>query len=491
MFDVLADILAEPWFWPAASVIVGLPIALLVLGELHTAMVRRDSPGARIVLLIRNVLVPLGAIIILFTQIPQEAGNEQFAWPKVAATAFGFVLILVLLNGLNLAVFVTAKQGTWRNRIPSIFVDIARVLLIVICLAVLFGWIWGADIGGFFTALGVGSIVIGLALQNAVGSVLSGLFLLFEQPFEIGDYVVTPDGKGRVIVVNWRATHIDTANGILVIPNSTLAGASFKNLSRATSPYEASTEVRFATDDPPQAVLDLLVDVATGLPERHPDETPYAIPVGLSDLESGYAKYEVNFALTSPAKQYMSLGLFRTRLWYAARRAGLHLDSDLTDNFATPERTREVLLKLAPRFYLVPDDVPALMEQGVRLERFGEGEVVQRAGSVPDGIRVIVSGAVELSVPGAQGSRVPVTQLQRDDVLGLTALTRQAVASEVVALVDLAVLFVPAPVIDALVKARPALARDIGQAIDARQDLGERALERAGETRLAAALVIA
>lgn len=490
MFDVLADILAEPWFWPATSVIVGLPIALLVLGEVHTAMVRRGTPGAHIVLMVRNVLVPLGAIIILFTQIPQAAGNEDFTWPKVAATAFGFVLILVLLNGLNLAIFVTAKQGTWRNRIPSIFVDIARVLLIAICLAVLFGWIWNADIGGFFTALGIGSIVIGLALQNAVGSVLSGLFLLFEQPFEIGDFIVTPEGKGRVIAVNWRATHIDTANGILVIPNSTLAGASFRNLSRATSPYEASTEVRFATDDPPQAVLDLLVEVAMGLPERHPDETPYAIPVGLSELESGYAKYEINFALTSPAKQYMSLGLLRSRLWYAARRAGLHLDSDLTDNFATPERTREVLLRLAPRFYLAPEEAAGLLDQGVRLERFGAGEAVQRAGTVPDGIRIIVSGVVELSVPGSQGSRVPVTQLQRDDVLGITALTRQVVGADVVALGDLAVLFVPTAVIDALVRARPALARDIGQAIDSRQDLGEKALSLAGEKSLAG-LVIA
>ena len=60
----------------------------------------------------------------------------------------------------------------------------------------LFGWIWGADIGGLFTALGIGSIVIGLALQNAVGSVLSGLFLLFEQPFEIGDYILTVAGQG-------------------------------------------------------------------------------------------------------------------------------------------------------------------------------------------------------------------------------------------------------------------------------------------------------
>jgi hypothetical protein len=314
--------------------------------------------------------------------------------------------------------------------------------------------------------------------------VLSGLFLLFEQPFEIGDYILTPDGKGRVVVVNWRATHIDTGNGILVIPNSTLSGASFRNLTRSTAPYEADTLVRFATDDPPQEVIDVLVEVANGLPERHPDAEASAIPMGKS-------WYEVSIPLTTPAKAYGTLGLFRTRLWYAARRAGLHLDRDLTDNFATPERTREVLVKLAPRFYLVPDDVSALMEQGVRLERFGEGEVVQRAGTVPDGIRVIVSGAVELSVPGSQGSRVPVTQLQRDDVLGLTALTRQAVASEVVALADLAVLFVPAPVIDALVKARPALARDIGQAIDSRQHLGERALADAGEQRLAASLVIA
>jgi small-conductance mechanosensitive channel len=484
VFEVLTDILAEPWFWPAASVIIGLPIVLLVLGEVHTALVRRDSPGARIVLLIRNVLAPLGAIIILFTQIPQEAGNADFTWPKVAATAFGFVLILVLLNGLNLAIFVSAKQGTWRNRIPSIFVDIARVVLIVVSLAVLFGWIWNADVGGLFTALGVGSLVIGLALQNAVGSVLSGLFLLFEQPFEIGDYIVTPDGKGRVIVVNWRATHIDTGNGILIIPNSTLSGASFRNLTRSTAPYETDTLVRFATDDPPQAVIELLAEVANGLPERHPDAEASAIPMGKS-------WYEVSIPLTSPNKAYGTLGLFRTRLWYAARRAGLHLDRDLTDNFATPEYTREVLTRLAPRFYLVPDDLPTLLDQGVRLERFGEGELVQRAGTVPDGIRVIVSGIVELSVPGTQGSRVPVTQLQRDDVLGLTALTRQAVASEVVALADLAVLFVPAPVIDALVKARPALARDIGQAIDSRQDLGERALERAGEKRLAAALVIA
>ena len=478
----MPDLLAQSWFWPAVAVIVGMPVALLVLGEVHTAMVRRDTPGARIVLLIRNVLVPLGAVMILFTQLPPET-DAQFTWAKVAATAFGFVVILVLLNGLNLAIFVTAKEGTWRQKIPTIFIDIARVLLILICLALLFGVVWGADIGGVFTALGVGSIVIGLALQNAVGGVISGLLLLSEAPFSIGDYLVTPQGKGRVVAVNWRATHIDTGNGVLIIPNSSLSGESFSNLTRASSTWEASAIVRFSTDDPPQEVIDLLVEVASGLPEISTGESPSAIPLGK-------ARYEVSIPLTAPGKAYGSVGLFRTRLWYAARRAGLHLDRDLTDTYSTPERTESVLRRLGPHFYMTPDEAAALLDQ-VRLERFGEGETVQHAGDIPDGVRIIVDGVAELSIPAAQGARVPVTQLKRDDLIGITALTRQAVATDAVALVDLAVLYVPADVIDALVESRPALARDIGLAIDHRQESGRKALADAGARRVGEQLVIA
>ena len=475
------DPFAQPWFWPAVAVIVGLPIVLLVLGEIHSTMVRRETPGAKIVLLVRNVLAPLGAILILFSQIPQETGAE-LTWAKIAATAFGFVLILVLLNGLNLAVFVTAKRGTWRNRLPSIFVDIARAVLIVVTLAVLFGWIWGADIGGLFTALGISTIVIGLALQNAVGGVVAGLFLLFEQPFELGEYILTDWGKGRVVEINWRATHLDSGNGILVIPNGQLADSTFRNLSRASDPYEASTIVRFATDDPPQAVLDLLAEVGNGLPELAPGTEAYAVPLDK-------AKYEVNIPLTAPGKQYMTLGLFRTRLWYAARRAGLHLDRDLTDSFATPERTREELLRVAHRLYLSADEAERIADQ-VTLERYGEGEVVQRSGTVPTALRIVVGGVVQLSVSTTDGTQLPISQLRRDDVIGLTALTRQAVATTAVALVDVAVLVVPVAVVDTLVKTRPGLARDIGVAMDQRQELGERALAAAGETPDSGALVI-
>jgi hypothetical protein len=60
-----------------------------------------------------------------------------------------------------------------------------------------------------------------------------------------------------------------------------------------------------------------------------------------------------------------------------------------------------------------------------------------------------------------------------------------------VALTDAAVLYLPVAIVDALVTSRPRLARDIGAAIDYRQDLGEKALAEYGEPRVLDSLVIA
>jgi small-conductance mechanosensitive channel len=67
-------------------------------------------------------------------------------------------------------------------------------LPIIIGIGLLLSWVWGADIGGLVTAVGVNSIVIGLAVQTAVGPVIAGLLLLFAQPFRIGDWLDTTSG---------------------------------------------------------------------------------------------------------------------------------------------------------------------------------------------------------------------------------------------------------------------------------------------------------
>ncbi len=467
----LGEFWNESWFWPSATVIVGLPIALLTLTEVIAALERSGSAAAKIVRLIRNYVLPVAALWLLLTQTGQV--DVELNWAKVTATVLGFLVILVLLNGLNFAVFVTARSGSWRSRLPSIFVDIARVLLIVVSVAILFSVVWGADVGGLFAALGIGSIVIGLALQNSVGSVISGLLLLFEQPFKIGDWLRTSAGKGRVVEVNWRAVHIDTANGIRIIPNAELAGEAFVNLSRATNPYETSTIVRFGTDDPPAQVMELLVRVALDLPGLAPGGMPYVAPLDK-------ARYEVNIPLANPGVEYGSLALFRRRLWYAGRRANLHLDRDLTDNFATPQRTRAELERLAPSLHLAPNQIASLLGE-VELEQYCEGEVVQRKFEPPDGVRFILSGRALMWASTEEGKVIPVVEFGRDDAVGLTSLTRQGIASTVTATTELAVLFVPVETLDRLVHDSPALARDYGREIDNRRNLAFEAFQRAGE----------
>lgn len=466
----MTEIWTQPWFWPAVAVVIGLPVALLVLTEVYSTLDRRGSRAARIVLLLRNYVVPVGALLLLLSQA--RYANIDFTWTQVVGTVFGFLLILVLFNALNFALFVTARQGSWRRKVPSIFVDIVRVILILVGLAVLFSVVWGADVGGLFTALGVGSIVIGLSLQNAVGSVVSGLLLLFEQPFALGDWIETNGLRGRIVEVNWRAVHLKTSRGVQIIPNAALAGGSFLNLTRNDSPFEASTVVKFATDDAPDVVIDVCTRVAADLPFAAPGEPATVTP-------TAKARYEIDIPILSPANNSATLRQFRTRLWYAARRADLHLDGDLTDNFNTVENVALSLRQVAPALYLTGEDVDAIAPR-LRLERYGAGEVVQRPLVIPDGMRYIVSGSAALSTPAEVGAEVNFGNLDPGDVLGLTALTRQGVSARITATTDLAVLFVPTAVLDALVKTRPRLARDIGVEIDNRLGMARAALENVG-----------
>lgn len=159
----------------------------------HRMACGADAPrqlSARPVALVRNYLVPLGALLALLVPVAEVSAEDPMV--RVIYTAFGFMLLVLLLSGLNVTFFQSAPQGSWRGRIPTIFVDVARFLLIGAGLALILSYVWGAKIGGLFTALGVTSVVIGLMLQNSVGQIVSGLFMLFEQPFRIGDWLVTP-----------------------------------------------------------------------------------------------------------------------------------------------------------------------------------------------------------------------------------------------------------------------------------------------------------
>ncbi|MEN0103066.1 MAG: mechanosensitive ion channel domain-containing protein [Curtobacterium sp.] len=468
----------QDWFWPAIVVIIGLPVVLLVLTEWQSNLQRRGNDLHKIIGLLRNAVVPLIAIFILSTQVTEAVDPKEVTANRIIGTVLGFLVIIFVLNGLNIMLFTNARKGTWREKIPSIFVDIARIVLIALGLALVFKLVWNADVGGIFTALGVGSLVIGLALQSAVGPVIAGLFLLFEQPFRLGDWLDTGGARGRVVEVNWRSVHIDTGNGILIMPNSSLAGASFTNLSRTGGTFPVSTEVTFTTDDPPAAVVALLQRIAAELPQKYPGTTPSAVPIG-------GAAYSVSFEVRGPSQEGDALAVFRLWLWYAARRAGLGLDGDTTDDFVTDERRDAAVDTIAPTLYLGADDAIALRPV-VRLERYAAGETIMRPGVVPRALRFVLSGSVELRVP-FEDEQLPASRVEAGDYVGQTALTREVVQTNQVALTEVTVLVVPVEAIDTIVRSSPQLAKDIGAVIDRRhQDVADALEARIAQLRAVA-----
>lgn len=461
-----------PWIWGAVALAIGVPVLLVVLTEILSSLQRRGSPAAAPVRLVRNWIVPVGALFGLLA-FALRSDAEQ-VWTRVVATVLGFLVILLILSAFNVALFGNARAGSWQERIPTIFVEIVRLLLVVVGLALLFSWVWSADVGGLIAALGVTGIVVGLALQNAVGGVISGLLLLFEQPFKIGDWLDVGSCEGRVIEVNWRAVHIDTGSGIQIVPNSTLSGASFTNRSQPTGAYWASVDVAFTSDDPPGEVMGLLVRTADSLAARVPD-------LHATASYAGAGRYSVSIPILGPAIAGDALTLYLSWLWYAARRHHFALDGDATDPISEPAVLDAAIAQIAPSLHLRPDDTEAIRE-AAHLERYGPGETVLPAGVVPDQLLFIVSGAAALYLP-AGGDRVPFATADAGDFIGHTALTRERSQALTAAADVLTVLVVPLATLDDLVRSRPRLATEIGESLDLKRRLAEEALASAGLSR--------
>ncbi|MGH3726291.1 MAG: mechanosensitive ion channel domain-containing protein [Mycobacterium sp.] len=462
----MADIFSSSWFYWAIGITFGLPLGLIVLTEWQQALRRRSSVLARPVTVMRNYLLPLGALLLLLVearQIPPAATSV-----RVVGTLFAFVVLVLVLSGVSATVFHGAPEGTWRKRVPSIFIDVGRFAVIAVGLGMIFSYIWGANVRGLFTALGVTSIVMGLALQQSVGQIISGLLMLFEQPFRIGDWLDTPTAHGHVVEVNWRAVHLQTGTGLQITPNSVLASASFTNLSRPENKHKIVITSIFSLEDPPDQVCAMLARLAAELPQLRAKATPSAVPLGCLE-------YRTSIPLKSVADDGDAKATFLRWIWYAARREGLHLD-EAEDVFSTPERVGEAIRTVvAPTLRIGREEQEELVSH-TTLERFGADEMIQRSGEVPDQMTFIVSGRVLLTATAADGSTISVSTLDEGSFLGQSTLTRQPVIGCAYAIGEVTVVQIEREQVEMLVHRNPLLLHEFGRMIEERRAYVRRAM---------------
>lgn len=91
----------------------------------------------------------------------------------------------------------------------------------------------GVDLKVLVGAAGVVTIALGFAAQTSASNLISGLFLMGEKPFVIGDLIQVGTTVGEVISIDLLSVKLRTLDNLLVrLPNETLLKSEIKNLTR-------------------------------------------------------------------------------------------------------------------------------------------------------------------------------------------------------------------------------------------------------------------
>ena len=271
--------------------------------------------------------------------------------------------------------------------------------------AIMLSTVWNLNLGHLIAALGVGSIVLGLALQDPLGNLFSGLVLLFERPLTVGDWIKLGDNIGQVVETNWRAVHLKTSSrDLVIIPNAALAKGSFINFSRPASVHRETIPLQFSYGDPPNKVKRVLEEVAQRTPGiiEHPDQV-----ISLSTYNDSGITYDAKVFMDNYGQSARVRDGFQSLVWYAARRHGLTMPYPIvtTVNLSQEEFEAEERAPLAPsalaafrRFDLGSRDGNKAPVSRQAVQHFAKGEQIIAEGTVLPGIYLILRGKISLSV---------------------------------------------------------------------------------------------
>ena len=464
----LQEMLQGRGVW-ALALGLGFPFALLVLTELSLWLERRKSPLASGVRRVRNWFLPPLTILLLLRSLLGLPGDSL--WVRLVETSCWVIGVVLGLGFINLTVFEGAETGSWQSRVPRLLRDLVGVLLVAMAAALVYQFVWGREIEGALAALGVSSIVVGLALQEPLGNLFSGLVLLMERPFEVGDAIEVGKVVGKVREVNWRSAHIVSPDGVVqIVPNSTLNKESINNYSRPTPVRAEIIEVGFSYQDPPNKVREVLLELARSTEGVLDDPPPKASTLGYDDSA---IRYRLTYRVGEGGRVGVRSELL-TRLWYLARRHGLTIPYPVQVNLNHPKSEAFEKLPPTPRERMAQfPRIPPLPEDGAAPSvtpcAFGKGEVIFDEGDPLDGVYLVVSGAVSLQLPGAAGGS-ELGVVRAGEFFGLAGMYgRQPAESRAVALEDTELILLGPETIRALFEASPRLARETGQALDARR----------------------
>lgn len=231
--DILIAIIIVTVFCVFSSMISYLIIKLFMRKEKDKEVIKANA----FYLPLKTLFIFIGlSLAIYILNLPEDV---MIVWKKILK----IVVICIVAKGLvnlvdpksEIAKKFRKKDATNRERTVQRFSG--RILKYVIYIVAAFFILkeFNYDLSGLMAGLGIASAVVALAAQDIVKGLISGMSILTEKPFLVGDWIQVGTVCGTVIDITFRTTKIKTPdNTIVSMENSFITSNSIINWAKVT-----------------------------------------------------------------------------------------------------------------------------------------------------------------------------------------------------------------------------------------------------------------
>lgn len=414
-------------------------VALGLASGLMIRLLRNVSEGRRLGFWVFLAVAVLSAYLVTRAIHPDVSGTgmEIFLTTAVMLSANA---LLQLMNILLWEQFLRRRRNI---SVPRLIIDLINFLVLAVVAVSMLKTVFHVDLNALLVTSTVASAVVGLSLQDVLGSVVAGLALQMEKPFAVGDWVEIDGDEGQIMQMSWRAIYMrDRSSHVIIHPNSSITKQKVRNLSKI-SPFMARFQMGIAYPHPPGVVKSTLISATREIDEIRREPQPHVFLKSFGDFA---VEYELRFWMNDYGRKYAVLDAVATRIWYALRRSGIEIPYPVRDVNVRMipedlEKRREdsayetiyAELRSIPLFDGLTDAQISSISATSCIQRFSAGESLVIQGDTGDSMFLVKSGQLRVEVAGAS-SRAVVAMLGTGDFFGeMSLLTGEPRSASVIA----------------------------------------------------------
>ena len=234
------------------------------------------------------------------------------------------IMAVIVLAAENLIILILSLIKPEKHRARTIISITCNVLkyvaaILIICWGLT---ILGADVGTVVAGLGIIALIVGFGAESLIADMVTGLFMIFENQYNVGDFIEVGGFRGKVTSIGIRTTCLEDAGGNIKIVNNS-AMTSILNRSDHSSRAVSTIGIPYETDlEALEAQFPAMLD---GIYQRHTD-VYLSTPIYLGVDQLADSSVVLRFVAEVKDKDiYSGARALNRELWLGLRKAGVEV----------------------------------------------------------------------------------------------------------------------------------------------------------------------